>query len=142
MTTIVFSLKSGAVTEFDLPLTGIDGSFETDSAGVYKISGTESVTSTVAWGMNLSDLRQRPRYLYLFGTNLGGASVVSLNVANSAGANYTYSLQMVHDRVARFEIGRGIRDNYLDMTLTMQSALPITIDAMDDKRDTSTNRRL
>ncbi len=142
MNSIVLNLRTLAVTEADPSLTGIDGPFETAADGVYKTGGEEAVTGTVSWGMNLSELRQRPKYLYLFGTNLKHAGPAQLTVNDAAGKGYTYRMAAVHERVGRFEIGRGIRDNYLGMTLVLQSTKQIVIDAIDDQRERSINRRL
>jgi hypothetical protein len=142
MTTTVFSFPTLAVTEFDASVTGLNGEFETDSTGVYVQTGTETVTATLAWSWNESNSKQHPRYLYLHATNLNRPTQGEVRVSDSRGTSYEYQMNMVHNDVGRFELGRGTRDNWLTMTLTLTSSLPVVINAVEDERMISKQRRL
>jgi hypothetical protein len=142
MTTTVFSLPTLAVTEFDASVTGLDGEFETDSTGVYAQAGTETVAAALAWSWNEGNSKQHPRYLYLYATNLNRPTQGRMRVSDSRGASYEYQMSMVHNDMGRFELGRGMRDNWLSMALTLTSPLPIVISTMEDDRMVSKQRRL
>lgn len=142
MTTTVFSLATLAVTEFDTLTAGIDGDFEADSRGVYAQGGSEEVEASIEWEWSESNRKQRPTYLYVHASNIGNPTRGELRVSDSRGAAYRYDLSMVHNDVGRFALGRGIRDNSLTMAMTLNSTLPIVVDALEDERQVSQQRRL
>lgn len=142
MNTIVFNLGTLAVTEYTPALTGVSGEFEAAADGIYKQSGTETVTSTVTMGMDLSDTRQHPRYVYVAGTNLGSPSALTMTITDSGGTAYSYANSKVHDRIARFELGRGLRDNYLSASLQIVSSAQVIVDEVEFVVEKSNKRRL
>lgn len=121
MSTIVLHCDSLAVTEYSDDFTGLAGDFEATDAGVHEaggaLDGTAKIASTVTFGLDLADeqgRRQRPRQVVLHGT---GLSAMQVRVTDSQDLSYTYDNAQIHDRVARFKLGKGLRDNYLQVTL-------------------------
>ena len=78
MNTLVLHTDSLAVTEYDTPFTGLSGDFEATADGLFSVGSTLDDTAripvTATFGMPLtsSKNRQRPQYLYVFGTGLKG----------------------------------------------------------------------
>jgi hypothetical protein len=142
MNTIVFNLGTLAVTEYTPVLTGISDNFEAAADGIYKQSGTEAITSVVTMGLDLSETRQHPRYVYVAGTNLGSPTVGTVTISDSGGASYSYANSKVHDRIARFELGRGLRDNYLSASLQIVGSTEVVIDEIEFVAGASNKRRL
>ena len=141
MNTIVFNLGTLAVTEYTPALTGVSGEFEAAADGIYKQSGTETVTASVTTGKPLSPTREHTRYVYVAGTNLGAATP-TVTVTDSGGASYNYASSKTNDHITRFELGRGLRDTYLDVSLQLISSNEVVIDEIEFVADKTQKRRL
>lgn len=144
MNTIVLHTDSLAVTEYSTEFTGLSGDYEATADGLYQVGGVlddeTSIPITATFGMPLTAgmKRQRAEYLYVFGTGVRGlrASVITTD------KTYTYSGYERHDRAVRFELGKGIRDNYLQFRLTSAGAEAVAIDSVDFRTIESATRRL
>lgn len=145
MNTLVLHTDSLAVTEYSTPFTGLSGDFESTASGLFKTQGllddTAAVPTTATFGMPLTDgmKRQRAEYLYVFGTGLKG---IRATVITSDDKTYQYAGFERHNRALRFELGRGIRDNYLQFKLTSAGAEALSIDSVDFVTAESATRRL
>lgn len=145
MNTIVLHTDSLAVTEYSTEFTGLGGDYEATVDGLFRVDGLlddEALVPTVAtFGMPLmaSQKRQRPEYLYAFGTGMKG---MKAQVLTSDGDTYRYNGFERHDRSLRFVLGRGIRDNYLQFKLTTTGVESLALDGVDFMTVESNTRRL
>lgn len=145
MNTLVLNLESLAVTEYTPQFTGLAGDFEATAAGLAQVGGllddTARVTPSVTFGMALEAgaRRSAPRYLYLFGTGLDGSTAT---VLTNDGGEYRYTAMTRHDRAARFSLGRGIKDNYLQLKIEGNGRVALTIDQADFVTNEAVQRRL
>ena len=145
MNTIVLHTDSLAVTEYSTMFTGLAGDYETTAAGLFSVGTTLDDTAripvTATFGMPLtsSKNRQRPQYLYVFGTGLKG---LKTTVFTSSGDDYIYTGDERHDRTMRFTLGRGIRDNYLQFQLVGTGVEALAIDRAEFVTAESSTRRL
>lgn len=145
MNTTVFNLRNLAVTEYTAPVAGLSERFEADSNGLYKVEGATdagaAITAAIEFGMPLVSgaVRQRPRLLYLFGEGLDDAEA---SIKDSTGEVYSYSPRIQNDGVWRFALGRGVRDNYLQLALSIPASGVFEIDQLDLVTDESRTRRL
>lgn len=121
MSTIVLHCDSLAVTEYADDFTGLAGDYEATAAGVHEVGGAldvaAKIASTVTFGLSLADEpghRQRPKQLVVHGT---GLSAMEVRVTDSQDESYTYDNAQIHGRAARFKLGKGLRDNYLQISL-------------------------
>lgn len=123
MSTIVLHCDSLAVTEYADDFTGLAGDYEATAAGVHEVGGSADgaaaakIASTVTFGLSLADeqgRRQRPRQVLVHGT---GLTEMQARVTDSQDQSYTYDNAQIHGRAARFKLGKGLRDNYLQVTL-------------------------
>lgn len=144
MNTLVMNLQNLAVTEHTVPRTGLAGTLETSDDGVFLAGGDSDdgakVTVSFELGAPLgtNSFRQRPRYLYLFGLNLGDAVV---EASDTRGTSYQY-YGSTHDRATRFVLGRGLRDNYLFVKVQRGGTKGTIIDRLEFEADASTTRRM
>ena len=146
MNTTVLNLDTLAVTEYTPVLTGLSNTYEATADGVLKVGGatdegSAKVAASFTLGLTLSPSgkQRRPKYLYLQGSNLGGATAV---VTDNKGGSYTYTALQRHAGAARFVLGGGIRDNYLNLTVRLLNALPVSIDRLEFETFDSTTRRM
>ena len=126
MSTIVLHCDSLAVTEYETDFTGLAGDYEATADGVHLVGGaldgTTQIASTVAFGLSLADERgrqQRPRQVVVHGTGLDDLSV---RVTDTEEVSYSYDATQIHRRAARFKLGKGLRDNYLQISLLWEAA--------------------
>jgi hypothetical protein len=80
-----------------------------------------------------------PRYAYL---QADTAAVMRCVVTDSQGNAYPYDASFVSQRVQRFVLGRGIRDNYLGFAFSNPDALPFRIDLVETVTDESQQRKV
>ncbi len=145
MNTLVLHTDSLAVTEYDTPFTGLSGDFEATADGLFSVGSTLDdtaripVTATFGMPLTASKNRQRPQYLYVFGTGLKG---LKTTVLTSGGSDYTYPGDERHDRAMRFTLGRGIRDNYLQFQIIGTGIEALAIDRAEFVTAESSTRRL
>lgn len=145
MNTIVMNLENLAVTEYTPAATGLSGDYETTAAGLTKVGGlldgAAKVLPSVTFGMALGNGARRsvPRYLYLFGTGLDG---MAATVRTNDGTAHRYTAMMRHERAARFVLGRGIRDNYLQLKIDGGGRAALVIDQAEFVTNESTQRSL
>lgn len=145
MNTTVMNLETLAVTEYTTALTGVSGDYQATAAGVAKVGGTTDAgavfPSSLTFGLTLgaSSRLQRPRMLYAYHT--GGAGL-SATVEDSQGNVFEYENQQRTNRVARFALGRGIRDGYLKFGLKADGSEAFTLDKVEFDTDASANRRI
>lgn len=145
MNTLVFNLDNLAVTEYTTPFTGLSGNYESTTEGVFAVGGLlddqAQFVSTFALPLTLSGSgrQQRAQYLYLHGTGTEGASAT---IRDGGGGVYTYRVQPRHEKVSRFVLGAGIRDNYLSAEMSFPGSKPVSIDRFEFETAESANRRM
>lgn len=145
MNTTVFNLATLSVTEYTTPLTGLSGDFESTADGLFRVGGTTdagaAISSSVTLGLDLtrSGKRRRLGGVVLYGNGLKNTSIA---VADSDGKSYSYTAKQLHADVARFPVGRGIYDNYLQLTVNSRSTEAFELDRVELDEYESTNRRL
>jgi hypothetical protein len=146
MNTTVFNLDTLAVTEYTPALTGLSNTYEATTDGVLKVGGATDeggakVAASFTLGLTLSPSgkQRRPKYLYLHGDALKGATA---DVLDGKGGTYTYTALQRRAGVARFVLGGGIRDNYLDLTVRLSNVLPASVDRLEFETFDSTTRRM
>ena len=121
MSTIVLHCDSLAVTEYADDFTGLAGDYEATAAGVHRVGGaldgTAKIASTVAFGLSLADAQarqQRPRQVVVHGT---GLEALIVRVTDTEDGSHSYEAKQIHKRAARVKLGKGLRDNYLQISL-------------------------
>jgi len=123
MSTIVLHCDSLAVTEYADDFTGLAGDYEATADGVHEVGGTvdgaavAKIASTVTFGLSLPDeqgRQQRAKQVLVHGT---GLSAMRVRVTDTEEVSYSYDATQIHRRVARFKLGKGLRDNYLQISL-------------------------
>lgn len=150
MTTLVFHSSSLGVTEYDAAFTGLAGDFEALADGVYQVGGLADdvavgldvpIVSTFAIGPTAEKpgTKQVPRYAYLHADT---DAVMRCVVTDSQGNTYPYGASFVSQRVQRFVLGRGIRDNYLGFAFSNPDARPFKIDRVKTVIDESKQRKV
>lgn len=150
MSTIVFHSSSLGVTEYSGVYTGLAGDFEALADGVYQVGGAFDATIAVATVPILSGFsmgpastekstKQVPRYAYV---QANTASVLRCTVTDSQGNAYPYDAAFVSQRMQRFVLGRGIRDNYLGFAFSNPDALPFRIDSIETVTNQSKQRKV
>lgn len=145
MTTIVLHCDSLAVTEYADDYTGLAGDYEATAAGVHRVGGaldgTSKIASTITFGLSLASddgRRQRPRQMLVHGT---GLTAMQARVTDSQDISYTYDNAQVHGRACRFKLGKGLRDNYLQVSL-LSSGPAFVIDRVEFDSIVADQRRL
>jgi hypothetical protein len=145
MNTLVFNLDNLAVTEYTTPFTGLSGDFESTADGAFKVGGTlddqAKIVSGFALGLALeaSGKQHRAEYLYLHGT---GTESASATILDGKGSSFKYTAQPRHAQVSRFVLGRGIRDNYLTVAMSLPGTKPVSIDRLEFEGPESATRRM
>lgn len=145
MNTIVLNLENLGVTEYSGAFTGLAGDFETLSAGLALVGGLKDdaalVVPSVTFSMALeaNGRRLTPHYVYVFGQ---GADEAAATVTTSAGVAHSYRSSMVHDRAVRFVLGKGLRDNYLQLKIAGTGRAALSIDQLEFVTTQSDHRRL
>ena len=145
MSTIVMHCDSLAVTEYADDFTGLAGDHEALATGVHKVGGAldvaAKIASTVTFGLALADeqgRRQRPRQVLVHGT---GLTAMQARVTDSQDTAYTYDNAQIHGRAARFKLGKGLRDNYLQVTL-LSAGPAFVVDRVEFDPIVAAQRRL
>lgn len=145
MNTTVFNLETLAVTEYTTPFTGISDDFECTATGMFKVEGDkdDGVQFTPSFALGLlipeSTRLRRAKYLYLHGT--GDLGMIA-TVTDAQGVSYRYDALFRHGRAARFTLGAGIRQGYLQVSLQSVGSAPFIIDRVSFETPESVNRRL
>lgn len=145
MSTIVLHCDSLAVTEYADDFTGLAGDYEATAAGVHEVGGAldvaAKIASTVTFGLSLPDepgRRQRPKQLFVHGT---GLTAMQARVTDSQDQSYSYDNAQIHGRAARFKLGKGLRDNYLQVTL-LSTGPAFVVDRVEFDPIVAAQRRL
>ena len=147
MSTIVLHCDSLAVTEYADDFTGLAGDYEATAAGVHEVGGeadgaaATKIASTVTFGLSLPDdpgRRQRPKQVIVHGT---GLTAMQARVTDSQDLSYTYDSAQIHQRAARFKLGKGLRDNYLHLTL-LSAGPAFVVDRVEFQPIVAAQRRL
>jgi len=147
MSTIVLHCDSLAVTEYGDDFTGLAGDYEAMAAGVHEVGGeadgaaATKIASTVTFGLSLPDdpgRRQRPKQVIVHGT---GLTAMQARVTDSQDLSYTYDSAQIHQRAARFKLGKGLRDNYLQLTL-LSAGPAFVVDRVEFQPIVAAQRRL
>lgn len=146
MSTIVLHCDSLAVTEYETDFTGLAGDYEATASGVHRVGGaldgTTQIASTVAFGLSLADEKgrqQRPRQVVVHGTGLDDLRV---RVTDTEDASYSYEATQIHRRAARFKLGKGLRDNYLQISLLWEGDAAFVVDRVEFDPIIAQQRRL
>ena len=145
MSTIVLHCDSLAVTEYADDFTGLAGDYEAMAAGVHEVGGVldvaAKIASTVTFGLSLPDdqgRRQRPKQVLVHGT---GLTAMQARVTDSQDESYTYDNAQIHGCAARFKLGKGLRDNYLQLTL-LSTGPAFVVDRVEFDPIVAATRRL
>lgn len=144
MTTIVLNLLTNAVTEYDWKFQSITPTHAGDASGLYELGGDtdagEDINSRVSTGLTLwgASLKKLLGFVYL---SMDGAGSAALTVVG-AKASWRYEFPIRDTGESRCQVGRGIRENYLGLTLENISGADFSLDRIEVLESTSKTRRI
>ena len=144
MKTIVMNTLSGAVTEYDWPITSIGLTRAGSAAGLHSLGGNtdagQPIAASITTGKKLwgDTIKKFVAYVYfaMVGIGTGQARVIGQS------ATYTYPFPIGASGTSRAVTGRGIRENYLAFGFDNVGGADFRIDAIEPKTATSNTRRI
>lgn len=142
MNTLVFHAENLAVTEYSLGFTGLSPNFAVLNGKLCKVDGTTDdtapITPTIELGYVVEGGRlQRPLNMYALGD--GGAALTTY-VQLLDGTRYNYTTPQLLKRSTRFTLGRGLRDNYLQLGIVGNATM--TLEQLSFETAASQQRRI
>jgi hypothetical protein len=146
MNTVVFHSSSLGVTEYAYAVRGLAAEFECDDDGVHTTEGTVDEGPTPIVGRfslglaaDASGLKRMPQSAYIAAD---GTASFSCTVTSSAAGSYTYPQQFLSQRMRRFVLGRGVRDNYLGFAFSNPAGGAFRVDMLEVLDQASPQRKI
>ena len=144
MTTIVLNTALGAVSEYDWQFQSITPTHAGDAAGLFALGGDDDAglpiqaqlkTARKVWD---TTLKKSIAAIYL---SMWGAGEAALTVHGATGS-WRYTFPVLPSGVSRALVGRGVRENYLALSLENIAGAAFSLDRIELLDKASSSRRI